>query len=80
MVEIRALQPNEVEAVIPILLLAEPVEGALRWSLDHLSEAIYGMQVDGQWAGAATMRWQSDPSEILELAIATDRQGQGLGK
>jgi GNAT superfamily N-acetyltransferase len=78
--KIRALQANEIEAVFPILLLAEPVEGALRWSLDHLSDAVYGLEVDGQWVGAATVRWQSEPSEILELGITKERQGQGLGK
>jgi GNAT superfamily N-acetyltransferase len=78
--EIRALQKNEVEQVFPLLLLAEPVAGALRWSLDHLGDTVYGMEIDGQWVGAATMRWQSEPCEILELAIAEDRQGQGLGK
>ena len=77
---IRALQPNEVESVVPLLLLAEPSLGALRWSLKNLSEVVYGMEVDGEWVGAATMRWQSEPCEILELAIAEDRQGQGLGK
>ena len=78
--EIRALQPNEVEAVFPLLLLAEPGEGALRWSLDRMSDAVYGMALEGQWVGAATMRWQREPCEILELAIAPERQGQGLGK
>lgn len=77
---IRALATNEIDPVFPLLLLAEPVEGALRWSLNHLSDCVYGMQVDGQWVGAATVRWQSEPCEILELAIAPERQGQGLGK
>jgi GNAT superfamily N-acetyltransferase len=77
---IRALQPHEIENVIHLLLLAEPSEGALRWSLSHLSDRVYGMEMDGEWAGAATVRWQSEPSEILELAIAPDRQGQGLGR
>jgi GNAT superfamily N-acetyltransferase len=77
---IRALQHNEIESVFPLLLLAEPSEGALRWSLSHLSDRVYGMEVDGEWVGAATVRWQSEPSEILELAIAPERQRQGLGK
>lgn len=77
---IRVLQSNEVEKVFALLLLAEPAEGALRWSLDHLSDSVYGLEIDGAWVGAATMRWQSEPSEILELAITSDRQGQGLGK
>ncbi|MCC6455992.1 MAG: GNAT family N-acetyltransferase [Caldilineaceae bacterium] len=78
--KIRALQPNEIESVIPLLLLAEPSEGALRWSLSHLSDTVYGLEVDGEWVGAATVRWQSEPNELLELGIAPERQGEGLGK
>lgn len=77
---IRPLDTNEIERVFPLLLLAEPVESALRWSLNHLSDRVYGMEIDGQWVGAANVRWQSEPCEILEFAIAPDRQGQGLGK
>src|SRR5690606_14237572 len=78
--KIRVLQPDEIAHVIPLLLLAEPSEGALRWSLNHLSDTVYGLELDGEWAGAATLKWQSDPSEIVELAIAPERQGMGLGK
>jgi ribosomal protein S18 acetylase RimI-like enzyme len=38
------------------------------------------MDDDNQLVGAATMRWRSDGCEIMELAIAPERQGQGLGK
>jgi GNAT superfamily N-acetyltransferase len=79
-VSIRALQPAEVEEVFPLLLLAEPVEGALRWGLAHLSDTVYGMERNGEWVGAASMRWQSEPCEVQELAIAQEYQGQGLGK
>jgi GNAT superfamily N-acetyltransferase len=77
---IRPLQAAEIEEIVPLLLLAEPVEGALRWGLQHLSDHVYGMEEAGAWIGAATVRWQGKPAEILELAIAQDRQGQGLGK
>jgi GNAT superfamily N-acetyltransferase len=80
MAEIRLLQPDEVEEVFPLLLLAEPVPAALRWGLEHLSDALYGMELNGAWIGAATVRWHSEPCEILELAIAAEHQGQGLGK
>jgi GNAT superfamily N-acetyltransferase len=77
---IRLLEAGEVQEVYPLLLLAEPGEGALRWSLNNMTDAVYGMEIDGEWVGAATVRWQGDPSEILELAIATDHQRKGLGK
>ena len=47
MLNIRALRRQEVELVVPLLLLAEPVEGALHWSLDHLSDQVYGLEVGG---------------------------------
>jgi GNAT superfamily N-acetyltransferase len=77
---IREAHQHEWESLIPLLLLAEPSEGALRWSLSRLSDAVYRMEVDGALAGAATMRWRGNPCEIVELAIAPERQGQGLGR
>ncbi len=77
------------EALVPLLLLAEPSERALRWSLAHLSDAVYRLDApgapaggagDGAPAGAVTMRWEGDPCEIVELAVAEGRQGQGLGR
>lgn len=69
-----------VEELIPLLLEAEPSERALRWGLHNLVDTIYRMDVDGRLVGAATMRWSTDPAEILELAIAPEARGQGLGK
>jgi len=77
---IREAGADELEALIPILRQAEEAEGALRWSLANLSDAVYRMDDDGQLVGAATMQWRGDPCEMMELAIAPGRQGQGLGK
>ena len=78
---VRAVDaPAEVEALVPLLLLAEPSERALRWSLAHLSDAVYRLDADGALAGAATLRWEGDPCEIVELAVAPERQGRGLGR
>jgi GNAT superfamily N-acetyltransferase len=77
---IREVPADQIEAVIPVLLLAEGSERALRWSLAHLADTVYSMEVDGELVGAVTMRWNSEPCEIMELAIAEERQGQGLGK
>lgn len=70
----------EIETLVPLLLQAEESEGALRWSLANLSDTVYRMDDDGRLIGAATVRWREDPCEIMELAIAAERQGQGLGK
>lgn len=77
---IRKAGEDEIESLRPLLLLAEPFERALDWSLENLSDAVYSMMDDGQIVGAATMRWNSEPCEIMELGIAAERQGQGLGK
>jgi GNAT superfamily N-acetyltransferase len=77
---IREAEPDEIEALIPILLQAEGSEGALRWSLAKLSDVVYRAELGGQLVGAATMQWRDDPCELIELAIAPDRHGQGLGR
>ena len=79
-IEIRQIGLIEVEEVIPVLMLAEESESALRWSLKNLSDTIYRMDEDGKLIGAATLRWNTEPCEILELAIVEERQGQGLGR
>jgi ribosomal protein S18 acetylase RimI-like enzyme len=71
---------DEVEDLIPLLLLAEPSERGLRWGLTNLVDEVYRMDDGDQLIGAATMRWDGDECEIQELAIAPERQGQGLGK
>ncbi len=84
---VRAVDdPAEIEALVPLLLLAEPSERALRWSLAHLSDAVYRLDVEGTGdaaaapAAAATVRWEGDPCEIVELAVADAQQGRGLGR
>lgn len=79
-IDVREVPASEAGALIPLLLQAEPSAPALRWSLAHLSDAVYRMDVDGELVGAVTVRWTGDPCEIVELAMAADRQGEGLGR
>ena len=72
--------PEEVEALVPILLLAEPSERALRWSLGNLSDAVYRAEIGGVLAGATTMRWRGDPCEIVELGVTAGLHGRGVGR
>jgi GNAT superfamily N-acetyltransferase len=77
------LPPRDHHLVIPLLLLAEPSLPALRWSLANLSDAVYRFDLDGALVGAATMRWSGapeEPSELVELAVAAERQGRGVGR
>jgi N-acetylglutamate synthase-like GNAT family acetyltransferase len=79
-ITIREAQRHEIEELIPMLLQAELSESALRWSLDNLSDTVYRIDEDGKLAGAATVRWNKEPVEILELAVDKRRHGQGLGR
>jgi N-acetylglutamate synthase-like GNAT family acetyltransferase len=78
---IREARKEETSALFPLLLLAEPSESALRWSLRNLSDAVYVMEDDGgRIVGASTMRWRRNPCEMVELAVLPERQRAGLGK
>ncbi len=79
-ITIREARPDEIEVLIPLLRQAEESERALRWSLANLSDAVYRADDDDQLIGAATMQWRVDPCELVELAVAPDRQGQGVGR
>jgi GNAT superfamily N-acetyltransferase len=79
-ITVREARADEIEQLIPILRQAEESELALRWSLANLSDAVYRLDDDGQLIGAATMQWRGDGCELVELAIAPERQGQGFGK
>jgi GNAT superfamily N-acetyltransferase len=73
----------EREALVPLLLLAEPSERALRWSLAHLSDAVYRADVPGEPvapAGAATVRWAGETCEIVERAVDAALHGRGVGR
>lgn len=76
---IRETTKSDLDELMPLLLLAESSPRGLRWSLANLSDAIYRMDDDGALIGVATMSWDDD-AEIVELAIAPERQGRGLGK
>lgn len=77
---IREARRDEHDALLPLLLLAEPSARALRWSLRNLSDAAYLLEEDGQVLGAATMRFRRDPCELVELAVRQEQHGRGLGK
>ena len=79
-ITIREAHPNEIESLIPLLLLAEESEPGLRWGLANLVDTVYRADDGEMLVGAATMQWRNDPCEIMELAVAPERQGQGIGR
>ena len=74
------LSAAERGVVVPLLLLAEPSASALDWSFDNLSDTVYRFDLGATLAGAATMRWRDDPSELVELAVDAAQQGRGIGR
>jgi GNAT superfamily N-acetyltransferase len=79
-ITIREAAPGEIDALIPLLLAAEPSERALRWGLANLTDATYRMDDGGVLVAAANLQWRGDPCEIMELAVAAERRGKGLGR
>jgi GNAT superfamily N-acetyltransferase len=80
MISVSEVAPQQYEPLFHLLLLAEPSESALRWSLANLSDTVYEVRLEGEVVGAATMNWRAEPAEIVEIAVAAERQGQGLGR
>lgn len=77
---LHKVEADEVESLFPLLLLAEGSISALRWSLNNLSDTVYRVEDNGQLVGAATMRWSSEPCEIVELSVDEHLHRQGFGK
>src|SRR5512134_2824549 len=74
------VEADELESLFPLLLLAEGSVSALRWSLNNLSDTVYRVEDNGQLVGAATMRWSSEPCEIVELAVEEHLHGKRFGR
>lgn len=77
---IREARGGEIEELIPLLVAAEPSERALRWGMAHLSDATYRVELGGALVAAANVQWRGEPCEIMELAVAEGRRGQGIGR
>lgn len=77
---IREAREGDAGALFRLLLLAEPSARALRWSLKNLSDTAYVLERGGRLAAAATMRLKREPCELVELAVAEDLHGRGLGR
>jgi GNAT superfamily N-acetyltransferase len=79
-VGLKPVEAGGLSTLFPLLLLAEASDSALRWSLDNLSDTVYRVEDGAQVVGAIAMRWEGEPCELVELAVAEHRQRQGLGR
>ena len=77
---ITAVPPAAHDALVPLLLLAEPSRSALRWSLANLSDTVYRVDAGDELVAAATLRWDDEPAELVELGVDARVQGQGVGR
>ena len=79
-ITVTEARAEEIEELIPLLLAAEPSERALRWGMAHLSDTTYRVELAGEVVAAANVQWRGEPAEIMELAVAEGRRGQGIGR
>jgi len=77
---ITAVPPAAHDALVPLLLLAEPSRSALRWSLVNLSDTVYRVDAGDELVAAATLRWDDEPAELVELGVDPRVQGHGVGR
>jgi ribosomal protein S18 acetylase RimI-like enzyme len=70
----------DAERLVPILRDAEEGDERIRAALRDPACQAYAALVDGEPVGAAVVRWAPDANEILYIAVAADRRGQGHGK
>jgi NAD(P)H-dependent FMN reductase/GNAT superfamily N-acetyltransferase len=69
------------EALLPVLHDAEEDDERIRAALRDPACQAYAATVAGHLVGAAVVRWrQSEPSEIVYLAVAAAERGKGYGQ
>ena len=67
-ITIQQARPDEIETLIPLLLQAEESERALRWGLEHLDDAVYRADADGELVASLPVM----PMTLDELNDAAD--------
>jgi GNAT superfamily N-acetyltransferase len=79
-IHLQAVPIEETERLVPVLLDADEGLERIRATLADPAHTSYAA-LDGETLiGAATMRWEAEESEIVYIAVAPERRGQGGGK
>jgi GNAT superfamily N-acetyltransferase len=77
---LQAVPAEETERLIPILQDADEGLERIRATLADAAHTSYAALDSETLIGAATMRWEAEESEIIYIAVAPERRGQGAGK
>ena len=79
-IHLQVVPAEEVERLVPILQDADEGLERIRATLANAAHTSYAA-LDGETLiGAATTRWEAEESEIVSIAVAPERRGQGVGK
>ena len=76
----QLLISRDAPALVPLLRDADEDVARTKMAIADTANTPYIAAADSNLIGAAIMRWQPDESELLYIAVAQTRRGQGWGK
>ncbi len=79
-IHLQAVPVEETERLVPILQDADEGLERIRATLADARHTSYAALESATLIGAASMRWEAGESEIVYIAVAPERRGQGMGK
>lgn len=77
---VERVPPAEFETLIPVLSEADEDDERIRAQIDLPGRVAYRAVVGEEVIGAATMRWHSEESEIVHIAVLPQWRGRDYGK
>ena len=79
-IRLQVVPAEETEQLVSVLQDADEGLERIRATLADTGHTSYAA-LDGEaLIGAATTRWEAEESEIIYIAVAPERRGQGVGK
>ena len=79
-IRLQVVPTEETEQLVSVLQDADEGLERIRATLADAGHTSYAA-LDGEaLIGAATTRWEAEESEIIYIAVAPERRGQGVGK
>lgn len=77
---LQVVPVENTEQLVSVLQDADEGQERIRATLADAAHISYAALDEGRLIGAATMRWEPEESEIVYIAVAPERRGQGAGK
>lgn len=79
-ISLQVVPAEHTEQLVSVLQDADEGQERIRATLAEAGQTSYAALDDETLIGAATMRWEPKDSEIIYIAVAPERRGQGAGK